>query len=244
MIFWRISATPGEQGTAEAGRDQRAAADHAGKGDQADQADRSLQGDARERAVAEPDQLGERLVVRAARDAPVPGDGQRPPDRRRPPADDDAEGGHRDREVHDAVHQIEPELGLGERRDDPLPDTVARFGRPVDRPSPRQAQHGRDAQPLDVGEEAGEEQRAGEDRQADDDDERAEPERQPGHDDDETYCGERESEQRIAGVDGKLAAKPDALGLHRAFQCGGGCHVLDARHLSGSLPSGVPASSG
>jgi len=154
--------------------------------------------------------------------------------------DHDAEGGHRDREVQDAVRQVQPELGLAERGDDPLPGAVARFGRPVGRPAWRPVQYGRDAQPFDVGEEAGGQQGAREDGQAQDDDQRAEPRRQPGHDDDEAGRGEREAEQGVPGVDAELAEEADALGWRR----GGGSHVVDARHLSGSLRSGVPASSG
>ena len=115
--------------------------------------------------------------------------------------------------MQDAVREIEPELALRQRGDDPFPDAGTWFGRPVDRPDQRPAQHDGNAQPLDIGEEAGDNQRAGKDRQADDDDQGAEPRREPGHGDAETRDGEWQSEQDIAGVDAELTEEAESLRL-------------------------------
>ena len=106
-------------------------------------------------------------------------------------ADDDAEGEDRDREVQDSVREIEPGLGLGDRGDDPLPRAVARFRRPVDGSGLGPPKDAGDAQPLDVGEQTGDQQRAREDGHADDDDQRGKPGRCTGHDDGEAHGGER-----------------------------------------------------
>ena len=56
-----------QHGLGEAGLEERHAADHEGQGEQRDQADRGLQRDVGEPAVAEADQLGQRRVVAVPR---------------------------------------------------------------------------------------------------------------------------------------------------------------------------------
>ena len=125
-----------EQRPGDPGLHGDASLDHERQGDQREQADAGGEQQVRAAAGAQPDQLGQRGVVRV-----VPG--QRPlpqhvagaADGRGPPADDQPEGGGGDRERHDAVHQVQPAARVGAGGEHPADGAVAE--RPVRRAGSR-----------------------------------------------------------------------------------------------------------
>ena len=145
-----------------------------------------------------PSSSGSSWLSGPTRDRPVVQRVEQAGERDRPPGHHDHECRDGDREADDAVQQVEPGLAVGDRRQQPAPASSRPARRGGSRRGPAAARSTAGiAAPLDVGEDAGDVEGAGEDRQADHRDEQADAGGESGDQHDEADDRQREADQHV-----------------------------------------------